>query len=114
MAVMEVAIELKFSPKQQETIRQDITGITLEVNEGTIRSGKTTADIFKMALFYINSRDKNHLVAAYNQEQVFRMFMDGDGLGLIHVFSDNGEIRHDEHGDPSLYLYSEWRKENLL
>ncbi|PED41958.1 PBSX family phage terminase large subunit [Bacillus cereus] len=105
MVVMEVAVNVLFSPKQQETIRQDTTGITLEVNEGTIRSGKTTADIFKMANFYIQSGDKNHLVSAYNQEQAFRMFMDGDGLGLIHIFGDNGEVRHDEHGD-HLYIYT--------
>lgn len=27
------------------------------------------------------------------------MFMDGDGLGLVHIFSNCSEIRHDEHGD---------------
>lgn len=86
-----MAVNVLFSPKQQETIRQDTTGITLEVNKVTIRSGKTTADSFKMDYFYIKSRDKNDLVTAYNQEQAFRMFMDGDGLGFIHIFGDNGE-----------------------
>ncbi|HHP1053189.1 hypothetical protein [Bacillus cereus group sp. BfR-BA-01354] len=69
-----------------------------------IRSGKTTADSFKMDYFYIKSRDKNDLVTAYNQEQAFRMFIDSDGLGFSHIFGDNGEIRHDEHGD-HLYIY---------
>ncbi|MHC5253213.1 PBSX family phage terminase large subunit [Listeria kieliensis] len=96
---------LKFSPKQQETIRQKTTNITLEVNEGTPRSGKTTADIFKMANFYINSPSKNHLVTAYNQEQAFRLFMDGDGLGLIHIYGNLAEMKHDEHGD-HLLLHS--------
>ncbi|MEN2666025.1 PBSX family phage terminase large subunit [Listeria aquatica] len=96
---------LKFSPKQQETIRQPTTNITLEVNEGTPRSGKTTADIFKMANFYINSPSKNHLVTAYNQEQAFRLFMDGDGLGLIHIYGNLAEMKHDEHGD-HLLLHS--------
>lgn len=90
---------LTFSKKQQETIRRDVTNIRLEVNEGTPRSGKTTADIFKMANFYLESKDENHLVAAYNQEQAFRLFMDGDGLGLMHVFENNSDIKHDEHGD---------------
>lgn len=92
-------VQLKFSPKQQETIRQPTKKITLEVNEGTPRSGKTTADIFKMANFYINSRDTNHLVTAYNQEQAFRLFMDGDGLGLIHIYGNLAKMKHDEHGD---------------
>ncbi|EGA6437404.1 PBSX family phage terminase large subunit [Listeria monocytogenes] len=92
-------VQLAFSPKQQETIRQQTKNITLEVNEGTPRSGKTTADIFKMANFYIKSRDMNHLVTAYNQEQAFRLFMDGDGLGLIHIYGNLAEMKHDEHGD---------------
>ncbi|HEL9521346.1 TPA: PBSX family phage terminase large subunit, partial [Listeria monocytogenes] len=92
-------VQLAFSPKQQETIREQTKTITLEVNEGTPRSGKTTADIFKMANFYINSRDMNHLVTAYNQEQAFRLFMDGDGLGLIHIYGNLAEMKHDEHGD---------------
>lgn len=94
-----------FSVKQQENIRQDISAIRFELNEGTPRSGKTTADIFKMANFYVNTPDKNHLVSAYNQEQAFRMFMDGDGLGLMHIFAGVSDIRHDEHGD-HLLLYA--------
>ncbi|EAD6702059.1 PBSX family phage terminase large subunit [Listeria monocytogenes] len=97
--VVTAVVQLAFSPKQQETIRQQTKNITLEVNEGTPRSGKTTADIFKMANFYIKSRDMNHLVTAYNQEQAFRLFMDGDGLGLIHIYGNLAEMKHDEHGD---------------
>ncbi|MDD7758787.1 MAG: PBSX family phage terminase large subunit [Aerococcus suis] len=73
--------------------------IRMLLNEGTPRSGKTTADIFAMADFYINSPDQNHLVSAYNQEQAYRMFMDGDGKGLCHIFNGVSEMRHDEHGD---------------
>ena len=91
--------QVKFSPKQIENINQDISSLTVELNEGTPRSGKTTSDIFKMADFYLRTPDKNHLVAAYNQEQAFRMFMDGDGLGLMHMFAGCSEIKHDEHGD---------------
>ena len=71
---------IQFSEKQQETIRQNIHNVRFEMNEGTPRSGKTTADVFKMANFYLNSPDQNHLISAYNQEQAYRMFIDGDGL----------------------------------
>ena len=98
-------MKIEFSQKQKETIRQDLKGITFELNEGTPRSGKTTADIFKMARFYANSPDQNHLVSAYNQEQAFRMFMDGDGLGLMHIFDGVSTLRHDDHGD-HLLLHS--------
>lgn len=103
MAVMAVA--LRFSPKQIENINFDTSKVTFELNEGTPRSGKTTADGFKMADFYLRSPDQNHLVSAYNQEQAFRMFMDGDGLGLMHIFDGVSDIRHDEHGD-HLLLYA--------
>ncbi|WP_456319131.1 hypothetical protein, partial [Herbiconiux daphne] len=73
--------------------------IECEVNEGTPRSGKTLSDAFKMALFYLNSEDENHLVLAYNQEQVFRMFIDGNGFGLINILKGCCEIKHDERGD---------------
>ncbi|ENY7008001.1 PBSX family phage terminase large subunit, partial [Listeria monocytogenes] len=85
--------------KQQETITFPFQNVTLEVNEGTPRSGKTTADIFKMAYIYSISEDQNHLVTAYNQEQAFRLFMDGDGFGLMHIFGNLAEMKHDEHGD---------------
>mgnify|MGYP003025073366 FL=1 len=101
---MEV-MELKFSPKQISNINQVVQGITFELNEGTPRSGKTTSDIFKMADLYLRSPDQNHLVTAYNQEQAYRMFMDGDGLGLVHIFDGCSDIRHDEHGD-HLLLYA--------
>lgn len=95
---------IEFSKKQIETIKHDYSDVTFEMNEGTPRSGKTTADIFKMANFYVNSRDNNHIVTAYNQEQAFRMFFDGDGLGLAHIFKDCSTMKHDDHGD-HLLLY---------
>ncbi|WP_321389017.1 PBSX family phage terminase large subunit [uncultured Enterococcus sp.] len=97
--------KITFSAKQIENINQDTNGITVELNEGTPRSGKTTSDIFKMADFYLRTPDQNHLVSAYNQEQAYRMFMDGDGLGLVHIFNGCSDIRHDEHGD-HLLLYT--------
>ena len=57
---------IKFSPKQVENISSDINGVEFELNEGTIRSGKTMSDIFKMARIYAKSPDRDHLVLAYN------------------------------------------------
>ncbi len=74
---------------------------TLEVLEGTPRSGKTTAVHFRLAKHYLSTEDANHLVAAYNQEQAFRLFIDGDGTGLMHIFplGHLSELRHDRYGD---------------
>lgn len=90
---------IKFSDKQIENIRAKIKGIEFEMNEGTIRSGKTMSDIFKMAKLYLISPDTNHLVLAYNQEQAYRMFIDGEGFGLSYIFRDIAELRHDDNGD---------------
>lgn len=53
---------IQFSAKQAENITADIEGVTFELNEGTIRSGKTMSDCFKMARIYAQSPDLNHLV----------------------------------------------------
>ncbi|MGX6979108.1 PBSX family phage terminase large subunit [Vagococcus elongatus] len=90
---------LLLSEKQKENIYTPLQGIEFEMNEGTIRSGKTFSDIQKMAIIYAASPDQNHLVSAYNQEQAYRMFMDGEGYGLKHIFKNNGEMRSDRHGD---------------
>ena len=90
---------VKFSQKQADNIAADTTNIEFELNEGTIRSGKTMSDIFKMARIYARSPDRDHLVLAYNQEQAFRMFIDGEGFGLMNIFKSNSEIRHNENGD---------------
>lgn len=93
---MKAAID--FSDKQLEAIYRPYN-YTFDVLEGTPRSGKTTAAHFRYADYLIQSEDANHLVAAYNQEQAFRLFIDGDGTGLMHIFGDNCEVKHDEHGD---------------
>ncbi|MBC1459062.1 PBSX family phage terminase large subunit [Listeria newyorkensis] len=92
-------MRMMLSEKQKENVYANIEGIRLELNEGTIRSGKTMSDALKMAIIYAASPDPLHLVLAYNQEQAYRMFMDCEGYGLEHIFADFGEIRHDEHGD---------------
>ena len=87
------------SDKQKENIFSPIKNIRMELNEGTIRSGKTMSDAQKMAFIIAASRDENHLVTAYNQEQAYRMFMDCEGFGLTHRFKNYGQLRNDRHGD---------------
>lgn len=88
----------KLSEKQKDIIRRPFN-YELEVNEGTPRSGKTTAGHFRYARYLIQSEDENHLIAAYNQEQAYRLFIDGDGTGLMHIFNGNCWIKHDDRGD---------------
>lgn len=95
---MRMSKNVTLSPKQKKIVRAPFD-TTLEVQEGTPRSGKTTAGHFRYAYYLINSRDDNHLVVAYNQEQAFRLFIDGDGTGLMHIFGNLCQIKHDEHGD---------------
>ncbi len=90
--------KIKLSPKQKQLVKQ-LFDVGLEVQEGTPRSGKTTGVHFRLAYLYTISRDTNHLVSAYNQEQAFRLFIDGDRTGLMHIFGDLAKIKHDEHGD---------------
>lgn len=71
---------------------------TLDVAEGTPRSGKTTACIVRFAKFLFRSNDTNFLVVASSQQQAFRLVMDGDGNGLLHLLP-KAKIAHDDHGD---------------
>lgn len=83
--------------KQQKIFDADFNH-TLEVLEGTPRSGKTTVGHFRYAKYLLGTRETNHLVVAYNQEQAYRLFIDGDGTGLEHIFAGYSEIKHGEHG----------------
>lgn len=91
-------MQISFSPKQEETITAPFN-YTLEVNEGTPRSGKTTAGHFRYAYYLAQTPDENHLITAYNQEQAYRLFIDGDGTGLKHIFGDLCSTKHDDLGD---------------
>lgn len=87
----------QFSEKQLNAIYRPRSH-TFEVFEGTPRSGKTTAAHFRYADYLVLSRDENHLIVGYNQEQAYRLFIDGDGTGLMHIFSEQSQIKHDELG----------------
>jgi PBSX family phage terminase large subunit len=66
--------------------------------EGTPRSGKTTAGTMRFARHLIKSRDNIHLVTAYSAEQAYRLIMDGDGMGLLHIFAGHCRTSHDDSG----------------
>lgn len=87
-----------WSDKQSNYIAQPFAN-TLEVNEGTPRSAKTTAIVFRYARFLIETEDTNHLVVAFNQEQAYKLVMECDGFGLLHIFDGNCRMRHDDNGD---------------
>lgn len=63
------------------------------------RSGKTTAGIFRYVRYLAQTPDENHLIVAFNQEQAYRLFIEGDGLGLKYIFGDLAAVRHDDNGD---------------
>lgn len=90
--------DIMFSPKQKKIIRAPFD-ITLEVNEGTPRSGKTTAGVFRYGYYLGITPDQNHLVTAYNQEQAYRLFMECDGFGLKYIFGHLAQEKSDRHGD---------------
>lgn len=91
-------MRLTWGEKQQAT-RMLPYRHTLEVNEGTPRSGKTTAGIARFANFIWQSPDENHLILAFNQEQAYKLVCDGDGLGLVHIFNGICKMRHNDYGD---------------
>ena len=66
--------------------------------EGTPRSGKTTAGTMRFARHLLKSRDNIHLVVAYSAEQAYRLIMDGDGMGLLHIFKGFCRTSHDDSG----------------
>ena len=88
---------IEWSKKQADLIMAPFDR-TLDWNEGTPRSGKTTAGIMRFARHLIRSEDNIHLVTAYSAEQAFRLIMDGDGMGLLHIFKGHCRTSHDDSG----------------
>ena len=83
---------------KQRTIIMAPYDHALDWLEGTPRSGKTTAGTMRFARHLIRSRDTNHLVTAYSAEQAYRLIMDGDGMGLLHIFRGHCRTSHDDSG----------------
>ena len=88
---------IEWGAKQRSIIMEPFDH-TLDWLEGTPRSGKTTAGTMRFARHLIRSRDTNHLVTAYSAEQAYRLIMDGDGMGLLHIFKDCCRTSHDDSG----------------
>jgi len=88
---------IEWSGKQADLIMAPYDR-TLDWLEGTPRSGKTTAGIMRFARHLLRSEDNQHLVTAYSAEQAFRLIMDGDGMGLIHIFKGVCRTSHDDSG----------------
>ena len=88
---------IKWSSKQEALIMAPFNH-TLDWNEGTPRSGKTTAGTMRFARHLIRSRDALHLVTAYSAEQAYRLIMEGDGMGLLHIFKGCCRTSHDDSG----------------
>jgi PBSX family phage terminase large subunit len=84
--------------EKQSALIMDPFDRTLDWLEGTPRSGKTTAGTMRFARHLIRSRDNIHLVTAYSAEQAFRLIMDGDGMGLMHIFKGHCRTSHDDSG----------------
>lgn len=70
----------------------------MEVCEGSPRSGKTFAATARYALYLLQTRDMTHMVIGYSAEQAYRLIMEGDGFGLVHIFKGCSEIKHDDTG----------------
>lgn len=90
--------DINYSPKQASFIFSPFDHL-FDVNEGSIRAGKTAADDAHLALFYLVSPNETHLVSAYNQELAYKLFIEGDGLGLAYIFDGVSHLRRDRGGD---------------
>lgn len=90
--------EIHYGQKQRQFIFSPFDHL-FDVNEGSIRAGKTAADDGRLAVFYSISPDENHLVSAYNQELAYNLFIEGDGMGLAYIFDGAAHLRRDRGGD---------------
>ena len=86
-----------WSEKQKELILAPYDH-TIDWNEGTPRSGKTTAAIARFTDHLLISRDTSHMITAYSAEQAYRLVIDGDGFGLLHNFAGYVKPSHDDEG----------------
>lgn len=74
-----------WSDKHKEYMRRTQTS-SMNIAEGSIRSGKTTDNIFCFAHDLKMSKDKLHLATASTQPTAKIIIGDGDGYGLEHIF----------------------------
>lgn len=88
---------VSWSAKQKNLIMSPFDH-TLDWLEGTPRSGKTTAGTMRFARHLLRSEDTLHLIVGYSAEQAYRLIMEGDGMGLLHIFRGCCRTSHDDSG----------------
>lgn len=87
MATIERRNTLRYnwSDKHKEYMRRT-QSCNMNIAEGSIRSGKTTDNIFCFAYDLKHSKDKLHLATASTQPTAKIIIGDCDGYGLEHIF----------------------------
>lgn len=78
-------LKYNWSDKHKEYMRNAQT-CSMNIAEGSIRSGKTTDNIFCFAHDLKQSKDKLHLATASTQPTAKIIIGDCDGYGLEHIF----------------------------
>ena len=78
-------LSYSWSEKHKEYMRQT-QSCAMNIAEGSIRSGKTTDNIFCFAHDLKRSKDKLHLATASTQPTAKLVIGDCDGYGLEHIF----------------------------
>ena len=78
-------LKYNWSDKHKEYIRKS-QQCSMNIAEGSIRSGKTTDNIFCFAYDLKHSKDKLHLATASTQPTAKLIIGDCDGYGLEHIF----------------------------
>ena len=78
-------LKYNWSDKHIEYMRRTQTA-DINIAEGSIRSGKTTDNVFCFAHDIKKSKDKLHLVTASTQPTAKLIVGDCDGFGLEHIF----------------------------
>ena len=90
-----------WSDKHKEYMRNTQT-CSMNIAEGSIRSGKTTDNIFCFAHDLKKSKDKLHLATASTQPTAKNIIGDCDWYGLEHIF--RGQCRWGKYiGNDSSY-----------
>ena len=85
------------SKKQSDFVRMPFD-YTLDVAEGSPRSGKTFASTARFAMHLLISEDTSHLIVGYSAEQAYRLIIEGDGFGLMNIFKGQCRTSHDDSG----------------
>lgn len=78
-------LDYKWSDKHKDYMRRT-QSCAMNIAEGSVRSGKTTDNIFCFAHDLKRSKDKLHLATASTQPTAKIIIGDCDGYGLEHIF----------------------------